>query len=37
MPTHPLHQAIGRVLDLVWSSLPAEDQAACVLSKTPPA
>jgi hypothetical protein len=35
MPTHPLHQAIGRALDLVWSSLPAEAQATCVLIKDP--
>lgn len=35
MPTHPLHQAIGRVLDLCRSSLPAEEQAACVLIKDP--
>jgi hypothetical protein len=35
MPTHPLHQAIGRVLDGVRSSLPTEEQAACILIKDP--
>jgi len=35
MPTHPLHQTIGRALDLVRSSLPAERQPACVLIKDP--
>ena len=33
--THPLHQAIGQVLDLSRSSLPPERQAACVLIKDP--
>jgi hypothetical protein len=35
MPTHPLHQAIGRVLDIVRSSLPVERQPACVLIEDP--
>lgn len=35
MPTHPLHQAIGRLLDGVRRSLPEERRAACVLIKDP--
>src|SRR4051794_20054773 len=35
MPTHPLHQAIGRLLDRCRSSLSADEQAACVLIKDP--
>jgi hypothetical protein len=35
MPTHPLHQAIGRLLDVVHDSLPADQRAACSLIKDP--
>lgn len=35
VPTHPLHQAIGRLLDGVRRSLPEERRAACVLIKDP--
>jgi len=35
MPTHPLHQAIGRLLDVVHDSLPADRRASCTLIKDP--
>jgi hypothetical protein len=35
MPAHPLHNTIGRVLDLCRSSLEESEQSACVLIKDP--
>lgn len=35
MPSHPLHRAIGCILDSVRQSLPAEQQGACILIKDP--
>lgn len=35
MPTHPLHQAIGRLLDVIHDALPTDQRAACTLIKDP--